>query len=321
MIYIARRRYIELEASTPKVHIGGEFRAVVSRADGSVKSDTGYFKNLVLDSGLNRMGSGLANAFMYVSTNNTAPSVSDTGMGATYYSTSNTSGVSSPTGWGVAAATPPYFGTAYQTRRFAIGTLSGTFSSVGIGWDASNNIFAKSLVVDGLGAPTTFSVGIDEQLDLTYRWRTYVPDADYAHVATISGVNYDITTRGAHVTSSDSNFGVYNALAAAVSFTNNFGGSTSCAYNGAIGSATGFPSGTVASSGTGSTAAYVNNSLSRSGTLTMTTAQGNLAGGISALRAKFSNLGYTFQMGISPPIPKDDTKTLVLNFTASWGRR
>jgi hypothetical protein len=47
--------------------------------------------------------------------------------------------------------------------------------------------------------------------------------------------------------------------------------------------------------------------------------QGNLAGGITAIRILTSAMG-AYQISFSPAIPKDATKVLTFGLTLSWAR-
>ena len=68
----------------------GLYRLVVrdARTD-EVRRDTGWFKNLILDSGLNRLGTGTAVGYMQIGTGSTAPNVADVALATWAASTSD----------------------------------------------------------------------------------------------------------------------------------------------------------------------------------------------------------------------------------------
>jgi hypothetical protein len=96
-------------------------------------------------------------------------------------------------------------------------------------------------------------------------------------------------------------------------------------YSGVIGPVTGAPSGS-STSVTATTIPYDNNSLTRRGYGVFGLEQANYAGGIQSARfvSRTRSSGYgigAYQIGFSPAIPKDNTRTFRLDFGISWARR
>lgn len=310
---ILKRRYTELETALRRYEVSGEYRMVVRRIDGSIKQDTGWFENLILDSGLNRVGTGAAKSTCAIGTGTATPDAAQTSLASLSASTTNIISATQ----GAAASSPYYYFDTIQ-YRFALGDLNGNYSEVGIGWGAST-LFSRALIVDSGGSPTTISVLSSEQLDVIYRLRLYVPLSDWADTKVISGVSHTITGRAGLATGNlwGSNNGILNQSAGVQCCSSANAGFV---WNGSLGAITATPSGTSAAGVTGTNATYSNNSYQRDGTYTFGLTNANLSGGIKSLNVESRGLGYS-QYEFSPNIAKDSTKTLILNFRSSWARR
>lgn len=309
---IPTRRFVD--AGMPKSAVGaaGRYQLIVRDAWGIEKRRTPWFDNLILDSGLNRWGTGTIITGAAIGTGTSTPTASDTGLQTQTHFTSTTG-----TGDGLAAGTSPnYNNTRTFVYRTALGALNGNYSEVGVGW-ASGSMFSRALILDGGGSPTTIAVASTEQLDIVYQLSVYPPLVDTGPTTiTISGVDYDVTGRAAYVTSMS---GAYSWAISTGPFavTRNL---VPYAFNGSIGAITAGPAGSSTGVDGTSNSAYVNNSLSQSGAQNFGLVYGNLVGGISAVIVGWG-ASATFQYGISPAIPKDATKTLALNYSVSWARR
>lgn len=306
---ILKRNYAEIES--PKSGLTGEYKLVVSNADGTIAKETPWFKNIILDSGLNRWGTNYIGGGMGIGTQTSTPVSTQTGLDAEVaWTTTNSAYTTSAQG------SSPYYASSIVAYRFAVGTLNGNYSEVAIGWAAGANKFSRALIVNVNGDPTTISVSSAQALDVYYKLNIYPPTSDVVNTVNISGTNYTVTTRACNVTST-------SAWGANLVGTNSgFSASANSGYNvynGAIGAITGTPSGSsLFYSAAGST--YTNNSYTAVITPTFSLTQGNLSGGISSLQVGQSYLG-TFQYGFSPAIPKDSTKTLSLTVSMSWARK
>lgn len=268
------------------------------------------FPNLILDVGLERMGTGTYLTTCRVGGGNTPPSVTQTALASPIASTNtiqaNIIG---------AQASAPFYGWRRITFRFAAGVAAGNLSEVGVGWGnitTDTNLYSRALILDNLGVPTTINVLPDEVLDVVYELRIYPPTTD----TTITGLNlglssHTVTVRASNVTASSSwGIGLGEAVLA-------IRGSGATLHNGTIGAITASPSGTSANVPIVN-AAYAPNSKERIGTLTAGLNEANLAGGVTAA-SMLSSLGG-FQFGFSPAIPKDNTRVLKLDIKVNWSR-
>lgn len=296
--------------------VAGRFKVERIKAGTGEVVQSLEFKNLITDLGLNALGTTPTSGFTYVSTNSTAPSVLDTTLPGFLAATSTVSATT-----GANTNVSPYWVEQSTTRRFAAGAAAGNLTKVGIGWtpNSVDGLWSSALIVDGSGNPTTITVLPDEFLDVTYTLRYYPPLTDSSYTVTINGTAHTISARVSSVTTRRVDIAQYfmKLQSSALSL-----------YSGAgiaLGPVTGVPTGAASSTSGGavSLVAYVNNSLQRTGSVSLGLSSGNLAGGITGMRLSMpssSALACDTQMVISPAIPKDDTKTLTLTFSVSWSR-
>lgn len=292
------------------VGVAGFIRMDAHKLDGTSREVAPWFKNLIVDAGLNRMGTGSWMDFCQVGTSSTAPANSDTALVTRVAGTSTIQAQSTGT-----AGSAPYYGFQSKTFRFALGAAAGNLTEVGFGWALTGSLFNRALIKDGGGSPTTVVVAADEVLDVTYEFRTYAPTSDTTTVVTIAGVDYTFTGRASQVTTTQP---WAPQVGVAVSFYNPGSFNSQAAYNGAIAAVTALPSGTSALPSNVTASAYSNNSLARNFQVTFDLNFGNLAGGISAF--VFGTTIGQFQFGLNTPLPKTLTKILTMNWTMSWAR-
>lgn len=302
---------------TIRAKVSGRITMMGTRPDGSRRL-IADFPNLITDQGLNRLGIGPIRNTCVVGTGSNAPDVADAQLQTTTART-NTGAPNIP---GVTAqSTPPYYSQTYTGFRFPVGAAAGNLTEVGIGWETASGLmgyalWARALILDGLGSPTSVTVLSDEVLDVYYTIRLYPPLVDETYSINISGDSYDCISRAARVTSG----GFWEAPSSRVLFTNFY---SSNSYprpsDGDIGAITADPSGVIYwGSCSISNNAYVNNSLIQDGVLSWGLDQGNLPGGI---RSIFYQTGVgVYQTQFDPPIPKDNTKVLSVTFRVGWGR-
>lgn len=273
------------------------------------------FDNLILNAGLNQIGTAGADSFCQVGTGSTAPAVTDTALVSLVAGTSTVQSAFPTNGTYVAG--PPAYVEASKTWRFAAGAAAGNLAEVGIGWASSGSLFSRALILDGGGAPTTITILSDEVLDVTYTSRVYLP-ADVTGTVTIAGVNYDYTLRPIGVAA---NWNPGNLIAGAVA---DAPGNMST-WSGTLGSLTAnLPNGTQAGSATTTTlASYSNGSYARAATWRCGLNDGNLGGGFkTAYLAGANPNGFgARQIEFSTNIPKDNTKVFNITSTLSWSRR
>lgn len=292
--------------------VAGRYKLTVLRADGSVKHDGEWFDNLILNAGLNRMGTGSIGTYAVVGSGAGAPVATETALKVQVASTSDVQAEASG-----ALASSPYYGWHRKTFRFPAGKAAGNLSEVGIaGYGAP--LFSRALIRDSNGDPTTITVLSDEVLDVTYELRVYPPLADVSNNVTIDGVVYACLARasflgaGGWIATHLLNYSTFES-------PNYF---VVSAYDGTIGAVTEQPNGVSASGGSCVVKAYSNNSLERQIEATWDLNNGNLKNGIRSvfLSPAYQTLG-AYQFQFTPAIPKDATKILKLTFKYTWSRK
>lgn len=293
-----------------KVTLGGLFKFEAVKADGTRRLLSDWQPNLILNAGLNRMGTGDFITYCQVGTGNTAPANSDTGLVARVAGTSTLQASSQGTNGGA-----PYYGYQQRTFRFAQGDAAGNLAEVGIGWgNTGATLFSRALIKDSGGTPTTIVVQADEFLDVSYELRMYAPAADaVSSPIAISGTDYTFTVRASNVTSTS-----YWVPANQLVGLNAVGVFPGYAFNGAIAAVTAAPSGVQGASTSFTPQTYSNNSLQRDMIAYWDLNAGNLSGGITAFL--FATSIGAFQVGVSPAMTKSATKLLNLTTRVSWAR-
>lgn len=319
--------------ATKKISVGieGRYKLVAHKADGTSRVVADWFDNLVLDSGLERLGTGGVVGTCVVGSDSTPPAVGQSSLFALVASTTTQQSLERGT---AVDNTYVYF---RKTFRFAIGAAAGNLSEVGVGW-GSTTLFSRALIKDDLGNPTTITILADEVLDVIYEARLYPNLADQTFIVNISGVNYTFTLRPVAVTGTNSIYSVSYTY-----WNANFGGLLEYGYTSfnisnfqkaMIGYGAGAALAAVtANSITGSIVSGAD--LSSGGSVSeflLPYAPGSyerqvrhtfdLNGGTAAFGG-FMILTMTgaYQCVVSPDIPKDSTKILKLDFTASWARK
>ena len=296
-----------------KIRMEGFYSFKVSNSKGESRDLSGIIaedhKNLILDVGLNALGTTSVVSACKVGTGVTPVAVSQTDLATPLAITSTLQ--SSSTGRN---STAPYYTWGRRTFRFNQGAAAGNLTEVGVTYGGGSSLFSRALIVDSEGNPTTLTILSDEWLDVTYELRVYQDLADKTFNINLLGVDHVVTVRPAYVTTNPSYSSYF--FDHFISWYINW---SQCShYNGTIGTITGSPSGEGSSAGGVSYGAYSQNSLQRSIIYGVGLNDANLSGGIQ------STLIYTdkcsWQVGYSPAIAKDSFKTLTMNYTLSWGR-
>jgi hypothetical protein len=271
-----------------------------------------WFPNLITDNGLNAFGTKGVLARCMVGSGANPPTVSDTIL-QTQIAVTTTVTVSTQS----AATTAPYYGSTLRTYRFDAGVAAGNLSEVGIGWldVGTSYCFSRALILDSGGFPTTITILSNEFLDVTYELRCYVPTSDVVTSITLAGTSYTCTIRPMQAT-----VAAYWSPPATTPITASPSSPNSSAYAGPISAlVTGSPSGTTGA-GSNTAIAYENNSLTRKGYAEFALGSANFGGGIQSISFYTNGVGV-YQVGFSPTIPKDITKTFRFDYGVSWARR
>lgn len=316
---ILRRRYIEAGLVAPPVRIGGEFMLQIRRLDGSIRQTVGPFPNLVLDNGLNLIGStgggGDVWSTVAVGSGNTAPANNQTQLQTLVASNgapTNSSTFGNPSS--------PYECKRTRKWSFGFGVAAGNLSELGVGPSATN-LFARSLIKDAGGNPTTITVLSTEALDVYYTTGIYPPLSDYPFVLTIGATNYNCVSRAA----SAGTYGVNNWLPIrGAGPTDPYYHAVAYSSDATLGLITATPTASQtfdtgpASNFIATSASYVAGNFFRDCTYSISTSQANLSGGWGALLIH-DCMGIA-QISFSPAIPKDNLKSMSLTYRAAWAR-
>jgi hypothetical protein len=269
---------------------------------------------MILDAGLNLMGTTAPFSRIHVGTGTSTPSYVQTALDARIAETTINQGTNV-----YVAGTEPFVQNTFS-GRFNAGVAAGNLAEIGVGnaITSGNPLFSRARILDLNGQPTVITVLADEYLDVEYTIKLYPSLVDTTGSVVISGTTYNWTSRSSRMSSPGvwragmigSNVGVYPSSIAAY-------------RNASLAAMTAQISGNNLGSQSGVAQPYINNSLNRSGQASAALSAWNHANGISGF--SISGGGYysytEYQMVISPVLPKDDTKSIVLTFNESWGRK
>lgn len=298
-----------------------------SKARGSRVLGAAESPNLIVNSGLDRLGAtGVVMSTCQVGSGSTAPAATDTALVSLVAATSTIVGGTGGTTTYVAGS--PDYMQMVTTFRFAEGAAAGNLSEVAVGWGSGAAIFSRALILDGGGSPTTITVLSDETLDVTYTIRVYPPTTDVTGSITLDGTSYGYTIRPCNVSTSGTGYYYWDLsyIFSNISINPMRIGYRCYLYvaGATIGARTGLPSGaSTLTDITVTTLSYVPGEFKCRSTLKFELANGNAAGGISAIAfgfGRYSNTynGCAFQIVFDSPVPKDATKTLRLTFDLTW---
>lgn len=304
------------------LQLAGEYKIVVNRADGTVY-ETDWFKNIILDQGLDRMGNGSSSVIGYaqVGTGTTAPDPLQTSL----VSPVAGSALQSSANGGISNSGSPNYETTYTWFfTFSQGSVVGNITEVGVGWSSSGStLFSRALILDNLGSPTSITIVALDQLTVYYRLKIIPPLSDVSGSVTIGGTPYTYTARVANVGSfANATWTFWTAQASQTGSLIQLDNAATYSSSSVLGAITGTP---TSSSGTATTTitagSYTPGSFTREHTCTWSISQGNATGGIGAILLEYNyNASMDFQYKFDTPIPKDNTKVLSLTASISWNR-
>lgn len=284
----------------------GYYKIEAVKADGSRRLLADWFPNLILDGGLDRMGSVPDYlGWCQVGSGSTSPAASQTALVSRIAGTTTLEADTSTN-----SGSAPYFARRTLTFRFAQGVAAGVLSEVGVGWASSGSLYSRALILDALGTPTTITVLADESLDVTYELRMYV----WADTATgsidLNAVSHATTLKSAQAGSWG--LGGSNLEAGNNPIVTAFTGLVSSEISGS-------PSGSNLGAATISAAPYTPGSLERTLNITGGLTEWNNAAGIGAV--SISSGWGRWQIGFTPNIMKTASDILTLQVRHSWGRK
>lgn len=333
-------RIILPELHKPIVNIGvgmsGKYRLEKRNAEsGVVTGDTGWFDNLITDSGLgayilaasNGFGSSSMMNWCSVGTGNSTPNFANTALDnqiATAYAVTTGSGVfpagPSASGYVAAAGGDPAYWYYRFMYTFDVGAAAGNLTEIAV-QSYTNTLpagilFSRALIVDASGNPTAITVLSNEILTVTYEIRWALDTGDNPFSFNLNGSPITGTYRGYQLTSVPGNMQTrVQDMSAGMNF-----------YSGDIGPYTGQPAtqiGQVNVNRNPMTKVQIVNDIANSGTCfidwTTTLDTTNALGLIKSF--SFNTTMWQYQFGLlSTPINKTAGQQMQVNMRTSWGR-
>jgi hypothetical protein len=299
-----------------RIGYSGRYRIKKVRA-GQVTFDSGWFSNLITDSGLDQianipLGTGGIPYLItqgYVGTGDTPPAVTDTFL-SSYLASSDTFEAGGTNSF--IDGMPPYW-RHVRVFTFAAGTVTGALREVGVG-NTKDTLFSRALIVNTEGTVQTVEVLADEGIQLSYELRAYINSSDVVFNATLPG-----NTSGSDITHTftvrPANISVAKSINIGIGYSHN----NIALYSGVIQGINQIPLGSATSlTSYVNIDTYVPGSFSTSFSLIFYESTGSYTEGVKAIRV--SNQQCDFQIGVVPPIMKTSRYILTLTAYISWGR-
>lgn len=290
--------------------VGARFKLVARKASTEeITRETEWFKNIVLDTGLNQMSVGTWIDKVRVGSGNSTPVASQTQLDNTIAST--TTVLSGSESISKQTTTSPYYVAAKRTYRFAEGVAAGNISEVGCGWGTGLALWNRALVKDLSGNPTTIAVLSDELLDVIIEVR-YYPTQSF------SG-NFNLLDKTGAIVSNHTFTGLPQFAESYISFSRVIGGATQL-HSGSMNGVNTDPSSRLGA--TDSISTYPSpKTLTCTNSFLLNSANGSIKT-ISQSFNVISTAGYgsIYKFEINPPIVKTNQMVLSFTFSISWGR-
>lgn len=312
--------------------MAGEFRVVVKRADGSIKTDTGYQKNLILDQGLNELGRTSIIQYCLVGLGNSLPTITQTTLDNPVVGVAKASGESYKNSYDQTTDGNLY--RTSKTLKYVFNNLANkNITEVGLASQYSSIssyvLTTRALIKDGKGNPTTISILSGEILEIYYKLWMVIDVSDKLGVINmLDGVGnttaYNYKVRPISV-------GYKNSHASVIGFQVNI---TNGNFNDGIEDLGLFTSELVAINGwlsgnislapdyyTKTASTYVNGTYKRTVSINIAVNTGN--GSIRTLLLPTTVGSYQIRFGSvanDSPITKTNTQTLTIPVEISWGR-
>jgi hypothetical protein len=324
-----------------KLGIKGTFTLTVRDADGNVKREL-KFDNLITNNGMDRIAGNPASGAVspldlwnrvVLSTNSTAPAVTDTAMGGTTINSSTSSPVYNNDI--ASSGSPNYIFTWRAGYKFNTGTATGTWASIGLEFATGSVLFCKTLIRSG-GTPTTLTILASESLDIRYDFTVTPVITDSSGTVTINGTVHNWTARTWALGDSFAATALNKSVGFAIyGYTGSIMGGGTIALGsitaGSLGSTNSPPqSGYTAMFLSGGNAdptnrtwtTYTSGSYTR--TMTLTWGSTHVASGgvvtVNGATVRMGGICPPYQFIFSPAIPKGPTEELSLTFTVTWVR-
>src|SRR5690554_1005671 len=314
----------------PTVKLGGRFRLVTSK-DAECKQvveDTGFFDNLITNTGMNRIGEVNTNTTVTGSAFNTLCGRFVVGSGQTPPAFTDTA-LQAPVAFASANPVVDSESSSYDRgwfemtvrHQFGLGEAAGNLSEIGIQHtSASGPLWSRALILDGQGNPTTITVLPDDFLTCYYTLRIMIPKED-----AVFNINVDYDEDGIVPTVvtgrplAADNPSVIDGWGLNPMYTGSL--NVILAYSGGLSAPTAsdpLGSGVGGNIGVGASyAPYVPDSFERFHTLHLTLGQLNSP---TIRTVKVRRMLGCWQVEFDPPLQKDNTQTMEMTFGYSWAR-
>jgi hypothetical protein len=321
----------------PKEHVvypgtsklAGFFKIEAIRPDGRRRLVADWQPNLITNAGLDGIGWGNKGGYIgqeyrwiywcRLGTGNTEPQYTDTAL-ATHRA--EAARISATNGTVEVVPNSLYYRWQKIVYRFAQGAASGLISEIGTGMRLGyGSLSTRALIRDTGGTPTQIAIAVDEQVDVTYEFRTYIDDiTPVDSQALINGVLYDLKAMPCEVMNTSNMNGTFDLGGGFGSIYGYKGYSTMPN----IGTHLTAPSDNFGN-GTGVRSTYVGGTYYQDSTLTLPYT--DWYWGVKGVTA-FSPRGFlqrfqmSFTQNLDPTmgIPHDNTNELIISFRHSWAR-
>lgn len=301
------------------VGLAGELRCIITRADGTIKKDTGYQKNLILNQGLEFFGGGFGNTInqsCVVGSGNSTPIITQTKLDAFV---ALASGINATSDYSYANKGDNLYRMWEQKMYRFTGLSNVNISEVGLvsTGSASSNYYltTRALIKDSLGSPTTISIKTGETLDIYYKIHKIVDTTDKTYVINLldgdgGSVPYNTIIRPSEVGSKSQR---------ELSYTANKNTYSPSAYSGNIGVIEGVPTNPIFSP-TLTFKPYTPYSFKIGFSLD---AKISDVGNLRSISTLTPFLHFQMRLGRvsdDAPLVKTNKETLSMPFEFSWGR-
>lgn len=202
----------------PNLEFGadGQYRVIVTDMRyNKVKTDTGWFSNLLLNRGLDIMLQGgflRSGSQCHVGTGTSEPNASETQLVNQLAKQSRRERSHTNYTYSSYSNTEPYWHGATAYYYFDPGEVIGNISEVGISNDGGNgNLCSRALILDNASQPTTISVTQYDSLTVVYTGRIFTPTNEVTGTIDFGGelLEYKIRAAGAGVNASHIGAGLF----------------------------------------------------------------------------------------------------------------
>lgn len=313
----------------PTFGLAGRYKLQAMKSDGRIRPVSPWSKNLILDSGLNRIpvaGDYLDCCQLGESTvvpNSTQRSLQSFSAGTSNRILANSS----------AANVEPWNGRSQITYQFPMGAV-GLVRELGIGWSPTqgNNLFSRALVRNALGDAVGVQFLPDESAQVEYELSVYAPLNDLSGTIQIRDKNVAWISKPIQA-STGALWAPYNASsfmssgqATQASFLES-PGSHIRLFSGVLGNDTAQPGGSIVNATSISQNPYVSGSFRRTAVATWDESVAESPFQMQSIAFQFrptSGVGGTnfggYQVQLVPPQTKSSFEAFKFELGISWGR-